>query len=460
MPAGRVVVDPARGAAVDVLRAVTDRGAYANLLLPSLLAERRIAGRDADFATELTYGTLRVRGTLDAVIEACAGRPLAAVDPPVLDLLRLGAYQILYLRTPDYAAVSATVDDAKSRVGARVGGFVNAVLRRVAGQDLAGWVAEIGPPYDADPVGQLALRHAHPEWVVAAFREALGGDLAETAAALAADNERPLVHLAARPGRITRDELVTEAGGEPGPWSPYAVRLPQGDPGKLPAIRRGLAHVQDEGSQVVALALAAVPLDRPSGPGGPDRPGETWLDLCAGPGGKAALLGALAAPRGARLLAVERNPRRTGLVAGAVRGLPVLAVTADGLAAPVRPGSVDRVLVDAPCTGLGALRRRPEARWRRQPADIPALTRLQRGLLTAALAAVRPGGVVAYVTCSPHVAETRAVVAEVLHRSGGEQLDARPYLPPDLPDLGPGPAVQLWPHRHGTDAMFLALLRR
>jgi 16S rRNA (cytosine967-C5)-methyltransferase len=431
-----------------VWRAVSERGAYANLMLPAVLRAKRLRGRDADFATELTYGGLRVQGVLDAVLAECVTRPLAELDPPLLDLLRLGAYQLLYLRTPDYAAVSSSVDDARRRLGARPSGLVNAVLRKAARQDLASWLEQLAPAYDSDPVGNLALRYAHPAWVVAAFREALGGDLAATEAALEADNARPRVHLAARPGRIDRADLAAQAGGEPSPWSPYGVSLGGGDPGRVPAIRDGRAQVQDEGSQLVALALAAVPL------AGPD---PHWLDLAAGPGGKAALLAALAGQRGASLLAVERNPRRTALVAHALTGLPALAVTADGTLPPVAPGSMDRVMVDAPCTGLGALRRRPESRWRRQPGDIPALTRLQRALLTAGLRSVRPGGVVAYVTCSPHVAETRGVVAEVIHRTGASQVDAREFLP-GVPDLGPGPSVQLWPHRHGTDAMFLALL--
>jgi 16S rRNA (cytosine967-C5)-methyltransferase len=433
-----------------VFRAVSERGAYANLLLPRLLVERRVRGRDAEFATELTYGGLRVQGTLDAVLARCLDRPLASLEPALLDLLRLGAYQLLYLRTPDYAAVSASVDDAKRLLRGHLAGLVNAVLRAVARQDLAGWLDELAPPPQADPVGNLAVRHAHPQWVVAAFREALGGDLAQTEAALRADNVPPQVHLAARPGRIARDALAAAAGGEPGRWSPYAVMLPAGNPGLVSAVRDGRAQVQDEGSQLVALALAAVPL------AGPD---ATWVDLAAGPGGKAALLGGLAGQRGARLVAVERNPRRAAMVARAVAGMPAVVLTADGTAPPLAPGSADRVLVDAPCTGLGALRRRPESRWRRQPGDIPALTRLQRGLLTAALAIVRPGGVVAYATCSPHVAETRGVIAEVAYRTGAQQLDARPHLP-GVPDLGDGPHVQLWPHRHGTDAMYLALLRR
>jgi len=288
---------------------------------------------------------------------------------------------------------------------------------------------------------------------VRAFAEALGGDLGETAEALDADNARPVVHLCARPGRMTAAELAEQTGGLVGAYSPYAVYLAEGSPGDLPAVLHGNAHVQDEGSQLVAAALADAPLD------GRD---EEWLDLCAGPGGKAALLGSLAAGRGARLVAVEVTPHRATLVEQAVRGLPVQVVCADGRDVGPDAGTYDRVLVDAPCTGLGSLRRRPESRWRRQPADLPPLTKLQRELLTAALTAVRPGGVVAYVTCSPHLVETRVTVAETLRRSGMavEQLDARAILPGSLSELGDGPSAQLWPHRHGTDAMFLALLRR
>ncbi len=455
--------DPARQAAYALLRAVAERGAYANLTLPGLLRERGLSGRDAAFATELGYGTLRAQGSLDAVLARCADRPLAAVDGPVLDLLRLGAYQLLRTRVPAHAAVSATVDLAPRRAA----GFVNAVLRRVGRHDWAGWVAAVAPPYDVDPVGRLALQYAHPAWVVAAFADALGGDLDETGRALAADDARPEVHLVARPGRIDRDALAAVSGGEPGPWSPYAVRLPAGgDPGAIAAVADGRAGVQDEGSQLCALAVATAPVgpaDHPGdqpGPGG-SPPDGRWLDLCAGPGGKAALLGALAGPRGACLLAVERQAGRVRLVAAATAGLPVAVVQADGTVPAWSAGSFDRVLVDAPCTGLGALRRRPEARWRRRPADLPELTRLQRTLLDSAARALRPGGLLGYVVCSPHLAETRAVVAEVVRRAGDrlEQLDARPFFP-GVPELGDGPHVQLWPHRHGTDAMFCALLRR
>ncbi|HEX6871490.1 MAG TPA: transcription antitermination factor NusB [Micromonosporaceae bacterium] len=455
--------DPARRAAYEALAAVHRDDAFANIVLPRLLREHRMGGRDAALATELTYGTLRSLGQLDAILATVARRPVERIDPPARDALRLGAYQLLHTRIPAHAAVATTVDLVRA-VAPSAAGFANAVLRRIAEQDLAGWLTQVAPALSADPVAHLALVHSHPEWMVRAFAESLALDLAtesgrvDLAEALAANNERPLVHLCARPGRLTAAELADQVGGLVGAYSPYAVYLPEGAPGDLPALVRGEAHVQDEGSQLVALALAA------ADPAGPDR---RWLDLCAGPGGKAALLGALAAQRGARLTAVEVAAHRADLVVAAVAGLPVEVVHADGREVGRHPalpeGGFDRVLVDAPCTGLGSLRRRPESRWRRQPGDLPALTKLQRELLAAALRAVRPGGVVGYVTCSPHLVETRVTVAETPRRAANppaEPVDARPLLPEGLADLGPGPAIQLWPHRHGTDAMFLALLRR
>ncbi len=441
--------DPARSAAFELLRAVDERDAYANLVLPGLLRGRRLAGRDAAFATELGYGTLRGRGTYDAVLNACVDRPLDAVDPPVLDLLRLGAHQLLAMRVPAHAAVAATVELARGTVGDGRARFVNAVLRRVAAADRAAWLARVAPDPTADPVGHRAVVHSHPRWVVEALTAALGPAADEIEALLAADNEPARVSLVARPGRGSVAELVG-LGADPGRWSAYAATWPGGDPGALEPVRTGRAAVQDEGSQLVALALAAADLP------GPDR---RWLDLCAGPGGKAALLAGLAAERGGRLLAVERAPHRAGLVARAVAGTADVVV-ADGTAGPWRPGAFDRVLADVPCTGLGALRRRPEARWRRRPADLEVLVPLQRALLGAALDAVRPGGLVAYVTCSPLPAETRDVVAAVLaDRADVHRVDARGLLP-GVPGLGAGPDVQLWPHRHGTDAMYLALLAR
>ncbi|MFG1944589.1 RsmB/NOP family class I SAM-dependent RNA methyltransferase [Nonomuraea sp. NPDC048826] len=498
----RPVRDQARNVAFDVMRAVAERDAYANLLLPRLLRERDISGRDAALATELTYGTLRGLGTYDEIIMACSDR---APDPAVRDALRLGAHQLLKMRIPPHAAVGTSVDLVRLRIGQGAAKFVNAVLRKIGGRTLEEWVAIVAPDPERDPAGHLAVAHSHPRWVVTAFRDALGKDSGETADVLAADNDRPLVTLVARPGRSSMKEL-RDAGAEPARYSPYGAILPEGDPGRIPAIAETRAAVQDEASQLVALALTRVPLD------GRD---ERWLDLCAGPGGKAGLLDAIAthgdlealgdrpdresgtvsaseggagqasgsggegesgAERkpesgtdresgvvrafggGARLLASDVQPHRARLVRQTTAD--AMVITADGTEPPWRPGVFDRVMLDAPCTGLGALRRRPEARWRRDPSSIAELSGLQRRLLGTALDAVRPGGVVAYVTCSPHLAETRVVVGDVLaRRDDVEQLDARDYLP-EVGGLGEGPHAQFWPHRHGTDAMFLALLRK
>ncbi|WP_030251550.1 RsmB/NOP family class I SAM-dependent RNA methyltransferase [Streptomyces violens] len=461
-PHRRPKKDPVRILAFEALRAVDERDAYANLVLPPLLRKAREAGnfdgRDAALATELVYGTLRRQGTYDEIIAACVDRPLREVDPPVLDVLSLGAHQLLGTRIPTHAAVSASVELARVVLGDGRAKFVNAVLRKIAADDLDGWLERVAPPYDEDPEDHLGVVHSHPRWVVSALWDALGGGRAGIEDLLEADNERPEVTLVARPGRSTPDELldaVGEENGLPGRWSPYAVRLTEGgEPGALDAVREGRAGVQDEGSQLVAVALANAPVD------GSD---ARWLDACAGPGGKAALLGALAAERGAALLAAEKQPHRARLVARALAGNPgpYEVVAADGTRPVWRPGAFDRVLVDVPCTGLGALRRRPEARWRRRPEDLDGFAPLQRDLLRQALRAVRVGGVVGYATCSPHPAETRAVVDDVLKEQGvdAEFVDARPLMP-GVPALGDGPDVQLWPHLHGTDAMYLALLRR
>jgi 16S rRNA (cytosine967-C5)-methyltransferase len=435
------------------LRAVSERDAYANLVLPALLRERNITGRDAAFATELAYGTCRALGLLDAVIVLAANRPVARIDAVLLDLLRLGTYQLLRTRVDAHAAVDTTVEQAAIEFDTARGGFVNGTLRTIAARDEQSWVAELAPAADTDPVGRIAFTHAHPRWIGQAFADALGADAAELGALLASDDGRPLVHLAARPGVLTAEALAQAIDGEVGRYSPYAVYLSGGDPGQLDAVRGGAAQVQDEGSQLVARALTLAPVEGDDG---------RWLDLCAGPGGKTSLLAAIGADSGARVTAVEPTPHRAELVEQAVRGLDVDVLRVDGRETGLPAASFDRVLVDAPCTGLGALRRRPEARWRRQPGDVPALAKLQKELLAAAIALTRPGGVVLYATCSPHLAETVGVVADALRRQPVRAIDTRPLFeagPTPMTGLGAGPHVQLWPHRHGTDAMFAAALQ-
>ncbi len=463
--------DPARTVAYDVLRAVDGSDAYANLVLPPLLRERRLSGRDAAFATELAYGTLRLRGRYDAVIALAASREVTAIDAPALDVLRLGVHQLLGMRVPAHAAVSETVGLAREQLGTGPSQFVNAVLRTVGRDDPQAWEQRIADAAGGDELARLAVVQSHPLWVVRALREALVGNgrsAEEITDLLAADNTAPRVTVVARPGLAEQEEVLHDAGaGTPGTLTPTAVILSGGgDPADLGSVRDGRAGVQDEGSQLVALALTQAPLD------GPD---ERWLDLCAGPGGKAALLAAVAGERGARLVANEVQPHRARLVEQALRAVPADAVedvrTGDGrVLGAEEPGSFDRVMVDAPCTGLGALRRRPEARWRRSPADLAGLSALQRDLLLSALRAVRPGGVVAYVTCSPHLAETQLVVTDALRAAGragitAERIDTpavvRSIVPGGDVDLDDERTdVQLWPHVHGTDAMHLTLLRR
>jgi 16S rRNA (cytosine967-C5)-methyltransferase len=443
--------DPARRVAFDVLRAVDERRAFANLALPAAIRAAGLTGRDAAFATELAYGAVRMRGLYDAVLEHASRRTAEAIDPPVLDALRLGAHQLLGMRVAAHAGVSSTVDLVAETSGRRPAGFANAVLRRVAERDRPAWVTVVAPDPAGDPIGHLAVAESHPRWIVDAFADALDGDLAEVAALCAADNAAPAVHLVARPGRITRAELLAALGrdGAAGRWSPYAVLLASGDPHDVDAVRDGRAGVQDEGSQVVALAVADTPIS------GED---TTWLDVCAGPGGKAALLAGVAHVRGGRLLAVDRSPHRAALVATALTGTPNTGtVIADGTRPAWGDGRFDRVLVDAPCSGLGALRRRPDARWRHHPEDLPALTRLQGDLLAAAIAACRPGGVVGYVTCSPHRAETRDIVAAALATGRVSEI---PLADPLTGASGVGPGLQMWPHRHGTDAMYVAALSK
>lgn len=479
--------DPARLAAFEVLRAVAEEDAYANLVLPARIRENRLDKRGAGFATELAYGALRGQGTYDAILAECVDRPLAKLDPAILDALRIGAHQLLAMRVPAHAALDQTVGLARAVIGAGPGTLINAVLRRITAKDLPGWLDQLTAGI-TDPTKSSALRHSHPEWVVRALRQSLvvhGRDAAEIEQLLAANNAAPVVNLVALPGIGDLAEAL-EAGGRPGTLVEGSALYSEGDVGRLSSVRDGTTRVQDAGSQLVARALTVAAMARAGNPQEDaekagngddtagdgersDQAGEKWLDLCAGPGGKAALLASLAAQRGATLLANEPAPHRAKLVRQALAPIPAntweIRVDDGRSVGEEFPDHFDRVLVDAPCTGLGALRRRPEARWRRKPSDLADLGPLQRGLLQAALDAARPGGIVAYATCSPHPAETTAVVTDVLNkRDDAELIDAGKTL--DSASLagelnaGSGMTAQLWPHIHGTDAMFLALIRK
>ena len=414
-------------------------------------------------------------GLYDAIIASAAGRPLDRIDGNVLDTLRLGAHQVLGMRVATHAAVDETVALARQVNGAGAAGFVNAVMRRISEREPDAWV-ELVSQGITDPVERLALRTSHPLWVAKALRAALIGHGAATpddietslAALLEVDNEPAKVALVARPGLASLDELE-DFGAERTGLSPVGAILPEGDPGAVDAVRDGRAAVQDEGSQLLVLALAAADVE------GEAAGRERWLDLCAGPGGKAGLLAALAIQRRIPFVANEISAHRADLVwqtlaaaRAEARALDTSLKVRHGDGrelGELEAGGFSRVLIDAPCTGLGALRRRPEARWRRSPGDVAALAGLQRELLTAGIAATAPGGLVGYATCSPHLNETRFVVTDILkHHDDVQLVDARPLFVDaageELPALGEGPSVQLWPHVHGTDAMFFALLRK
>lgn len=456
--------DPARLVAFEVLRAVASEDAYANLVLPVRIREHRLDKRDAGFATELSYGALRGQGTYDAILSACVDRPLDQLDPAILDALRIGAHQLLAMRVPAHAALDQTVGLARAVIGAGPSALINAVLRKVAARTLPEWL-DLLLEGESDETRIASLRHAHPEWIVRALRQSLvnhGRPASDITELLEADNAAPVVNLVALPGLGNLDEAF-ENGAARGELVEDSALSAGGDLGRLESVRNGTTRVQDVGSQLVARAVAGVDLGHGSAAG------EKWLDLCAGPGGKAALLAALANENGATLLANEPAPHRAKLVRQALGAVPESAWTVrigDGRdVGKEQPESFDRVLADVPCSGLGALRRRPESRWRRSPKDIGDLGPLQRELLNSAIDAVKPGGVVAYVTCSPHPAETTAVVGDAMgKREDLELLDAG--LAMDAVSLGGSlgaghdKTAQLWPHVHQTDAMFIAIIRK
>jgi 16S rRNA (cytosine967-C5)-methyltransferase len=457
-------VQPARRIALEVITAVRADDAYANLLLPTKIAAAGLDSADAGLATELTYGTLRMRGYYDRVIELASGRSIDEIDGAVRDVLELGCHQILSMRVAQHAAVNESVELARQVASRSSTGFVNGVLRAITRTPAADWLTRAVESADGDDE-QLAIAASHPAWVIRAFRRALTADGVtaddlpfQLDELLEADNTPARLSLAALPGLIERDEVGD--GTEPSPLSPIGLLAPTGDPSSLAAVHQGTARVQDEGSQLAALALTRAR---------PIVAGERWLDLCAGPGGKTAVLAAEARLGGALVVANEPVPARAGLVRRAVAAIPDPPVVweRDGITiGDDHAEAFDRILVDAPCTGLGALRRRPEARWRKSPSDVADLVILQQRLIDSAVRALKPGGLLAYVTCSPHVGETRGQVQGTLRRWGDtlEQLDTQAVLR-DITggavELGaPDAAAQLWPHRNNTDAMFIALFQK
>jgi 16S rRNA (cytosine967-C5)-methyltransferase len=415
-----------------------DEGAYSNVLLPAMLRDSDLDTRDRAFVTDLVYGTLRQQRALDHLLALAADRPLEKLDAPTRTGLRLGAYQ-LTRDVPAHAAVGETV----AVVPRRSRGYVNAVLRTLAG---------IGPAWpwpDGDDPEALAVRLSYPDWIVRELVSEYGLD--DARASLERGNEPPPVALRVNPVRATVDELADElrAGGAEvtrGVLAGGAVLARGiGDPARLPAVAGGRATPQDEASQAVVAVLA------------PEL-GETVIDSAAAPGGKATAVGERVGHRG-RVVAGDVHPGRIRLVDAARRRLELDRVTpivADGRALPIRPAGVDRALVDAPCSGLGVLRRRAELRWRIRREDVAQLAELQRALLRAAAEAVQPGGVVMYSVCTLTADETTGIDAWAER--------ALPHLVADPPPGPPwrrrGRGALVLPHDADTDGMYVLRLHR
>ena len=434
--------DAARLLAFDLLTEVNRNEGYSNLLLPQALNASKLDDRDRSLVTELLYGTLRMQGKHDWVLAQISDRPWSEVDPGIVDICRLGVHQIHEMRIPDHAAVAATVEVARKRIGESKASFVNALLRSVTRTSIEDWFMPLTGI--SDPVERLAIAYSHPEWIVSAYYDLLK-DWAEVESALKINNEPAIPTLVSWPGLSTQQDLV-DIGGEPTEFSPYGVHW-KGNPGALDLIKARKIGVQDEGSQLVAQVFSKVAT------------GSSWLDLCAGPGGKAALLSSIARERAITFTANEISQARAELVKQVVHGDRVMV--SDGRAIGLSEEKFDAILIDAPCTGLGALRRRPEVRWRRTLQDLRALTQLQRELVDAAIGALNHGGVLGYATCSPHLAETSIQIADIKKKHPDlQQIIVDDFLPISLHDATRDGAMSLWTHKHGTDAMYLALFRK
>lgn len=428
--------------AFDLLTEVNRNQGYSNLLLPQALNASKLEDRDRNLVTELLYGTIRMQGKHDWVLSQISDRPWGEVDPGIVDLCRLGVQQIHEMRIPDHAAVSATVEVARKRIGESKASFVNALLRSVTRKSYDEWFAPL--LNESDAVIRLSVQYSHPQWIVSAYFDLLK-DWNEVESALRINNEPATPTLVSWPGLSTPQDL-SDIGATPTQFSSYGGHW-KGNPGALDLIKARKIGVQDEGSQLVAQLFAKA------------APTGKWLDMCAGPGGKAALLSSIAKLEGSIFTANEISEARSELVRQVVNGARV--ITGDGRDIGNFGEKFNAILIDAPCTGLGALRRRPEVRWRRTLQDLRALTALQRELIDSAINALEPGGVLGFATCSPHLAETSIQKSDILKKYPSmESMDISMYLPTDLEGAIREGAMSLWTHRHGTDAMYLALFRK
>ena len=435
--------DAPRVLVYDILSEVNRRGGYSNLLLPQALNSSNFEQRDKGFVTELLYGALRMQGRHDYILAQVSDRPWSEVDEGIVDICRLGVHQLFEMRVATHAAVSATVELARKVIGESKASFVNALLRKVSAKSLDEWLEPVIAM--SDPVTRLSIQYSHPEWIVSAYFDLLK-DYERVESELAANNVPAMPTLVSWPGASTQTQLV-ELGGVATQYSPYGAKF-DGAPGSLEVIRHRQAGVQDEGSQLVAHIFSQA-----------TRSATTVLDLCAGPGGKAALISHICDVEGRDFVANEVSEARAKLVKNVIGKFPVWV--GDGREISSHAKDFDAIIADVPCTGLGALRRRPEVRWRRTVQDLRALTELQRELADAAISVLSAGGIFGYATCSPHFAETFGQVKMILKDHPElEQIDVSPYIPSNLQGAVRDKSMALWTSVHDTDSMFLALFKK
>ena len=436
--------DASRLLAFDILHEVNRNGGYSNLLLPKALAQSSLEERDRGFTTELVYGTLRMQGRHDWILGQASDRPWEEVDPALVDVARLGAHQLFEMRVPTHAAVSATVELGRKVLGESKASFLNAILRKISQKSLDEYVIDISNI--RDDFERLEILHSHPQWIISAYMDQLGS-IEEVEKLLIANNIAPRPTLVSWPGLSSQQDLL-DIGAISTNYSPYGA-VYDGSPASLDLVISRKAGVQDEGSQLVADVFAQASRDQSS-----------WLDLCAGPGGKAALLSAIAKSENIDFSANEISDVRAKLVRQVVHGANVTSIDAREINSLGK--TYGAILADVPCTGLGALRRRPEVRWRRTVADLKSLVVLQSEIIDSAINVLEPGGIFGYATCSPHLSETRIAVSEALKRHPQmEAIDVSPYLHTDLRNSAVSRGnMTLWTHLHNTDAMFLSVMRK
>ncbi len=441
-----------RQSAFEILLHLEKETSFADALVDRELSSDALQGPDRGFLTELVFGVLRRRGTLDHLIDCCSTQKASKLERPVLILLRLGLYQMYYLdRVPVSAAVNETVNLAK-RFAARAAGFINAVLRRADRErETLPW-----PDRESDPIGFLAARHSHPRWLVEQWSSQVGP--ADVEALAEAMSGSPSLTVRTNTLKFSREcllEHLAERGvqAEPTAFSPFGIRiLSPTYPPSLPGFQEGLFTVQDESSQLAALFLSPLP-------------GETILDLCAAPGGKATHLAQLMENRGS-ILACDRDDRKLRLVREAAARLGISIIETRKLDAS-RPLTelggrrYDRILLDAPCTGLGVLRRNPEAKWRLKPEDPARMAVLQGAILRNAAECLAEGGVLLYSTCSTSVEENEQLIDEFVSERNDFVVENLQRVFPELSCLFTERGFfRGWPHRHGMDAFTAVRLRK